>query len=103
MTWEEARALAGFAVMLAIVLTPIYLLMRGLLKLARIRYGFAPEPPDDGKPLRVCDRCANTVLEADYSHCPYCGALLAPVPARGPAQGDGEPRMDAGAPARPSL
>lgn len=103
MTWEEARALAGFAVMLAIVLTPIYLLMRGLLKLARIRYGFAPEPPDDGKPLRVCDRCANTVLEANYSHCPYCGALLEPVLTSGPAMVEEGPGSDAGAPARPSL
>lgn len=59
-------------------MAPIYLTMRFLVKLARIYYGFDPLDPDDGPPIRVCDRCSNTVLEPDFAHCPYCGELLPP-------------------------
>lgn len=72
MTLDCLKAL----VVLAIFLLPFYLLMRSLAKLTRIRYGFEPEPEDDGPPIRVCFECNNTVLEQDFSHCPYCGAAL---------------------------
>ncbi len=61
--------------------TPLYLTMRSLVRLTRIRYGFVEPESDDGPPLRVCDACANSVLEPDFQHCPYCGAPLPPADA----------------------
>ena len=97
MSWVEFKALAAFGAMLALILVPAYLVMRALLGLARIRYGFAPEPPDDGKPLRVCDACGNSVLEAGYRHCPYCGGPLPDL--RPPAAAEPLPAAPAVAPA----
>lgn len=55
---------------------PFVFLLRAIGRLARVRYGFAEFPEDDGPPLRVCAACHNSVLEADYRHCPYCGEPL---------------------------
>lgn len=93
MNWEQLKAMAAFLAMLATILVPVYLVMRGLLSLARIRYGFAPEPPDDGKPLRVCDGCANSILEDGYRHCPYCGKPLVDSPDSGTGTPGGHATM----------
>ena len=89
----------GLLVFLAIV-APIYLVMRSLVRLTRIRYGFVEDPVDDGPELRICQRCGNTVMELDFQHCPYCGLALpvptVPRPAEPPLDG---PKPDApGAP-----
>ena len=63
-----------------LLIAPIYLLMRVFVKLVRQTYGFEPADPPKGPPLRICDECHNTVLEPDFTHCPYCGA---PLPAPG--------------------
>jgi hypothetical protein len=63
-----------------LVVAPVYLVFRFFVKLVRQAYGFDPPPPEDGPPLRICAGCHNTVLEADFTHCPYCGAVLAPQP-----------------------
>jgi hypothetical protein len=60
----------------ALVATPVYLVMRFLVGLVRQAYGF-DGAGDQGPPLRICSSCHNTVLESDYTHCPYCGAVLA--------------------------
>ena len=75
--WGLSKLLAMFLVVVA----PVYLMMRALVKLARLRYGFLPEPPDDGRPLRVCYGCNNSILETGFSHCPYCGQVLPPLSA----------------------
>ena len=62
-----------------VLVAPVYLVFRYFIKVVRQAYGFEPVPPDEGPPLRVCGQCHNTVLEADFSHCPYCGAPLTPV------------------------
>lgn len=80
MDLATAWGLAKLILMFAIVVTPVYLVMRALVKLARLRYGFLPEPPDDGPPLRVCYNCNSSVLEQGFSHCPYCGEVLPPMP-----------------------
>jgi hypothetical protein len=67
--------IVGVLVFLALV-APVYLTMRFLVRLARIRYGFETGEPDLGPPLRICDPCGNTVLEPDFQHCPYCGEPL---------------------------
>jgi hypothetical protein len=56
-------------------MAPVYLLFRLFVRLIRQAYGFDVYE-DDGSPLRVCDRCNNTVLESDFEHCPYCGKSL---------------------------
>jgi hypothetical protein len=73
------------AVFLAIM-APLYLLFRFFVRLVRQAYGFDSPGADEGPPLRVCFGCNNTVLEADFAHCPYCGAELpADAAAAGPA------------------
>lgn len=64
----------------SLLIAPIYLLMRVFVKLVRQTYGFEPVKTPPGPPLRICQKCHNTVLETEYSHCPYCGAPL-PEPA----------------------
>lgn len=59
-----------------LIVLPLYLLLRYFVKLVRQAYGFEPQPEEDGPPLRVCGACHNTVLEADFVHCPYCGGPL---------------------------
>ena len=84
--WGLSKLLAMFLVVVA----PVYLMMRVLVKLARLRYGFLPEPPDDGRPLRVCFSCNNSILEGGFSHCPYCGEVLPPLtaPAAAPSRAE---------------
>lgn len=60
----------------ALVASPVYLLLRVIARSARQMYGF--DPPPDEPPLVVCTQCHNTVLEAAWNHCPYCGAVLPP-------------------------
>jgi hypothetical protein len=67
--------LSTVAVFLLLV-APLVLLFRAIVRLARQAYGFDPQLPDDGPALRVCARCHNSVLEPDFDHCPYCGAAL---------------------------
>ena len=62
---------------LFLILTPIYLYFRYFMKVVRAYYGFS-DPEDEGPPIRVCPSCDNTVLEQDFTHCPYCGAELPP-------------------------
>jgi uncharacterized paraquat-inducible protein A len=70
--WQIAAAFV-------LVAAPAYVVARVLVKLAREAYGCAPgSEPDDQ--LRVCQACHSTVLETEYSHCPYCGAELGPLP-----------------------
>jgi hypothetical protein len=71
-----------------LIAAPCYLVFRWLVKLARQAYGFDVPAEDEGPPLRICARCHNTVLEPEFSHCPYCGA---PLPA---ADGAAEPAPD---------
>lgn len=68
------RTLALFA----LVASPVYLLLRVVARTARQLYGFDPEP--DEPPLRICQNCHNTVLEGDWTHCPYCGQPLPDAP-----------------------
>jgi hypothetical protein len=63
--------------MFAIIVLPVYLVMRYFVKLIRLAYGFDGAEADDGPPLRICSQCHNTVLEDDFTHCPYCGNSLA--------------------------
>jgi hypothetical protein len=89
-TWSGGfDCLKGILVFLLFV-APIYLTLRFLVKMARIYYGFDPLVPDDGPPIRVCDRCNNTVLEPEYAHCPYCGELLPPPIPSGDVPGSDE-------------
>jgi uncharacterized paraquat-inducible protein A len=67
--WQVAAAFL-------LVSAPLYLLMRAIVKLVREAYGFSPAEPDEGPPLTICGACHNTVMEPDFSHCPYCGAKL---------------------------
>ena len=69
------NGLLGIFIFLLFV-TPFYLFMRWLSKLARIRYGLDDGELEDGPPLRVCEKCYNSVLEMDWDHCPYCGQRL---------------------------
>jgi len=85
MDWATAWGYGKLLLMFLLVVTPFYLLLRALATLARLRYGFLPEPADDGKPLRVCFACGNSVLEAGFSHCPYCGRELPALPEPAPA------------------
>jgi len=66
-----ARTVGVFLLLVA----PIYALFRFFIRLVRVKYGFIPDS-DVGPPLRVCLGCHNTVLEDDFSHCPYCGEAL---------------------------
>lgn len=75
-----AWGLGKLLLMFLVIVAPAWLLMRSLVKLARLRYGFIPDPPDDGPPLRVCFGCNNSVLEPGFSHCPYCGKVLPVAP-----------------------
>lgn len=59
-----------------LIMAPVYYLFRVLAKLAREEYGFGEAESDQGPPLRVCVGCRNTVLEADFVHCPYCGRVM---------------------------
>ncbi len=80
-----------------VVVAPLYLVFRYFVKVVRQAYGFEPVPPDDGPPLRVCGACHNTVLEADFSHCPYCGVELPRAPVGAAAVGElapGEAAVD---------
>lgn len=70
------RTLAIFA----LVASPVYLLLRVVVRSARQMYGFEEVP--DEPPLVICQSCHNTVLEAGWTHCPYCGTAL-PVPEPG--------------------
>ncbi len=79
-----AACLYTVAVFLVIV-APLYLMLRFFVRLIRAYYGFDPVPDDPGPPLRVCAGCHNTVLEKDFTHCPYCGQTLPLVPAEAPA------------------
>ena len=69
--------LATLSIFLLLTL-PVYALLRAIAGMARAYYGFGGAPVDDGPPLRVCGGCHNTVLEQDFSHCPYCGRSLGP-------------------------
>jgi len=62
-----------------LVVAPLYLLFRYFVGIVRQAYGFDPSPLD-GRPLRICGQCHNTVMEDDFSCCPYCGATLPPPP-----------------------
>ena len=73
---EALSCARTFAVFLVIV-APLYLLLRVFVKVVRQMYGFEAAA-DEGPPLRICAACHNTVLEADFQHCPYCGARLDP-------------------------
>ena len=64
------RTLAIFA----LVASPVYLLLRVVARSARQMYGFEEVP--DEPPLVICPRCHNTVLEAGWTPCPYCGTAL---------------------------
>lgn len=79
MEWATAWGYGKLLLMFLLVVTPFYLLLRALVTLARLRYGFLPEPADDGRPLRVCFACGNSILETGFSHCPYCGRELPPL------------------------
>lgn len=87
---SAVACLSTVAVFLVIV-APLYLMLRFFVRLIRAYYGFDAVPDDAGPPLRVCAGCHNTVLEADFMHCPYCGRPLPSDPA-GPAT----PPADAG-------
>lgn len=60
----------------ALIVAPLYLLLRFFVKVVRQAYGFDAEPPDDEPPLRICRACHNTVMERDFDHCPYCGSRM---------------------------
>jgi uncharacterized paraquat-inducible protein A len=77
--WAEPSVALRTCLTFLVVVAPIYLVFRYFVKLVRQAYGFEAPPQDDGPPLRVCGSCHNTVLEADFSHCPYCGAPLPPA------------------------
>lgn len=72
---DGAGGLATWVLFLLLA-APSIMLLRMLGRLARVRYGFGDPPVDDGPPIRVCGECHNTVLETDYTHCPYCGSQL---------------------------
>jgi hypothetical protein len=74
------------ALLFALLVAPLYLMLRFLVRLARVAYGFEPER-DAGPPLRICGACHNTVLERDFVHCPYCGTAM-------PDAGDPQPAGD---------
>ena len=74
-----------------VIVAPMYLLFRYFVKVVREAYGFAELPPDEGPPLRICPACHNTVLEQDFSHCPYCGAALPAVDGSGGHPGESDP------------
>lgn len=77
---QEAAQGAGcgrILFVLLLILTPIYLYFRYFMKVVRAYYGFS-DAEDEGPPIRVCPSCHNTVLETDFSHCPYCGLELPP-------------------------
>jgi len=72
---QSAACLQTVAVF-AILIAPLYLLLRLFVKAVRQTYGFDTEAPDEEPPLRICARCHNTVMEREFAHCPYCGALM---------------------------
>ena len=74
--------------MFLVLAAPVYLLLRYFVRLVRSAYGFDEPVEDDDMRLRVCASCHNTVLEADYQHCPYCGAELPPLPSPADERGD---------------
>ena len=73
----SASCAATLAAFIVLVL-PVYVLFRVFVESVRAGYGFGV-PPDDGPPLRICPGCDNTVMEDDFTHCPYCGRPLPPV------------------------
>jgi hypothetical protein len=58
-----------------VVIAPVYLILRFFVGLVRDAYGFRV-PADPGPEYRICGSCHNTVMEDDFSHCPYCGTEL---------------------------
>lgn len=66
------------AAIFLLMAAPVYLVLAAITRMARAYYGFGAPVEDEGPPLRICAACHNTVLESDYTHCPYCGAELAP-------------------------
>lgn len=68
----------GAVVMFAVLMAPVYLMFRFLVKLVRAAYGFDVDEADYAPPLRICGNCNNTVLEDDFENCPYCGRPLPP-------------------------
>ncbi|MFN2252269.1 MAG: hypothetical protein ACK2UL_10165 [Anaerolineae bacterium] len=64
-----------------LLMLPLYLLFRYAVKLVRQAYGFDQPSEEEARPLRVCYSCNNTVMEDDFTHCPYCGTALPDAPA----------------------
>lgn len=89
-SFESTLSCLYCLVAFVVVVAPLYLMLRFLVMLIRNYYGFdaADAEVDAGPPLRICGGCHNTVLENDFSHCPYCGRPLAPIE---PAEAGGEP------------
>lgn len=88
--WSLGACLKTLALFFLII-SPLYLMLRFFVGLIRAYYGFDEAGTDEaqGPPLRICSACHNTVMEADFQHCPYCGR---PLP-----QADPEPGPEAGA------
>lgn len=72
----EGSACLQTLAIFAIVVAPLYLLLRYFVKIIRQAYGFEAQPPDTEPPLRICGSCHNTVMEREFVHCPYCGATM---------------------------
>lgn len=84
--WPSFEDALGFLFCLGafvVVVAPLYLMLRFLVMLTRNYYGFdaGDAEADAGPPLRICQGCHNTVLETDFTHCPYCGRPLPPAAA----------------------
>lgn len=97
---QEAAQGAGcgrILFVLLLILTPIYLYFRYFMKVVRAYYGFS-DAKDEGPPIRVCPSCHNTVLETDFSHCPYCGLELPPESVVGAPADEGGAERDSGSP-----
>jgi hypothetical protein len=78
---SDSLARLGVCAVFLVLMAPLYLMFRFLVRLARAAYGFDPGGEDEGPPLRICPACHNTVMEADFRDCPYCGRPLPPAPA----------------------